>query len=170
LKVDDKSIIMFFKKGLKDLSLIRKLTMKNPRTSKEMLAITNKYVLAEEATIDTGDQKNKELGHSDQPSTSKSNDKKRKLDRSMTNVERLGCTKEYQFVGFLVRICIFHLQGKHKTRDCGRLQGFADEVLKTAKKASHEKKPEEPKGDFPEAHKEVNYIYSGSDSYEPKRK
>jgi hypothetical protein len=32
------------------------------------------------------------------------------------------------------------------------------------------KKPEEPKGDFPEAHKEVNYIYGGPDSYESRRK
>jgi hypothetical protein len=32
-EVDDKLIIMFFKKGLKDPSLICKLTMKNPRTS-----------------------------------------------------------------------------------------------------------------------------------------
>jgi hypothetical protein len=32
LEVDDKSIIMFFKKGLMDSSLMRKLTMKNPRT------------------------------------------------------------------------------------------------------------------------------------------
>jgi hypothetical protein len=30
-----------------DSSLIRKLTMKNPWTSKEMLAIANKYALAE---------------------------------------------------------------------------------------------------------------------------
>jgi hypothetical protein len=42
-EVDDKSIIMFFKKGLRDSSLIRKLTMKNPRMSEQMLAITNKY-------------------------------------------------------------------------------------------------------------------------------
>jgi hypothetical protein len=33
-----------------------------------------------------------------------------------------------------------------------------------AKKADQEKKPEEPKGDFPEAHKEVNYIYDGLES------
>jgi hypothetical protein len=33
-------------------------------------------------------------------------------------------------------------------------------VLKTAKKADQEKKPDDPKGDFPEAHK-VNYIYGG---------
>jgi hypothetical protein len=38
---------MFFKKGLGDSSLIRKIDMKNPRTSKEMLAIANKYALAE---------------------------------------------------------------------------------------------------------------------------
>jgi hypothetical protein len=34
---------MFFKKGLRDFSLIRKLAMKNPRTIEEMSAITNKY-------------------------------------------------------------------------------------------------------------------------------
>jgi hypothetical protein len=39
-----------------------------------------------------------------------------------------------------------------------------------AKSANHEKKPEDPKGDFPEAHKEVNYIFGGPGSYEPKRK
>jgi hypothetical protein len=39
-------------------------------------------------------------------------------------------------------------------------------VLKTAKGADQEKKAEEPKGDFSEAHKEVIYIYGGPDSYE----
>jgi hypothetical protein len=39
---DDKSIIMFFKKGLKDSVLIHKLAMKNPSTSEEMLVIANK--------------------------------------------------------------------------------------------------------------------------------
>jgi hypothetical protein len=43
-------------------------------------------------------------------------------------------------------------------------------VLKTAKKTNQEKKPDDPKGDFPEAHKEVNYIYGGPDSYEPRMK
>jgi hypothetical protein len=43
-------------------------------------------------------------------------------------------------------------------------------VLKTAKVADQEKKPEEPKGDFLEAHKEVNYIYGGLESYESRRK
>jgi hypothetical protein len=38
-----------------------------------------------------------------------------------------------------------------------------------AKGANQGKKPEEPKGDFPEAHKDVNYIYGGSDSYESRR-
>jgi hypothetical protein len=79
-----------------DSSLIRKLAMKNPRTSKEMLAITNKYALVEEATIDTRYQKkDKESGHSDQPNTSKNNDKKRKLDRSMANMEQPHHNKEY---------------------------------------------------------------------------
>jgi hypothetical protein len=44
---------MFFKKGLRDPSLIRKLIMKNPRTSEAMFTIANKYALAEEATLDT---------------------------------------------------------------------------------------------------------------------
>jgi hypothetical protein len=39
-----------------------------------------------------------------------------------------------------------------------------------AKRVEKEKKPEEPKEDFPEAHKEVNYSYGGPDSYESKRK
>jgi hypothetical protein len=39
-----------------------------------------------------------------------------------------------------------------------------------ANRANLEKMPEEPKGDFPEAHKEVNYIYGGPDSYESRRK
>jgi hypothetical protein len=52
-EVDDKSIIMFFKKGLRDPVLIRKLTMKKPRTSKAMFTIANKYALDEEATLDT---------------------------------------------------------------------------------------------------------------------
>jgi hypothetical protein len=71
---------------------------------------------------------------------------------------------------FLDRINILHSQGKHKTQNCDRLQGFADEVLRMAKGANQEKKHEDPKGDFPEAHKEVNYIYSGPKSYESWRK
>jgi hypothetical protein len=39
-----------------------------------------------------------------------------------------------------------------------------------AKVADQEKKLEDPKGDFPEPHKGVNYIFGGPDSYEPKRK
>jgi hypothetical protein len=61
---------MFFKKGLRDSSLIHKLTMENPRTSEAMFAITNKYALAEEATLDTREQKKEESGHTDQPSLS----------------------------------------------------------------------------------------------------
>jgi hypothetical protein len=50
------------------------------------------------------------------------------------------------------------------------LQGFVDEVLKSARKAEQDKMPEDPKGDFPEAHKEVNYIYGGPDPYESRKK
>jgi hypothetical protein len=39
-----------------------------------------------------------------------------------------------------------------------------------AKGSDQEKKLEEPKGHFPEAHKEVNYIYGSPDSYESRRK
>jgi hypothetical protein len=79
---------MFFKKGFRDSSLICKLAMKNLRMFEELLAIANKYSLAKEATINTRDLKtDKELSHSDQPSTSKNNDKKRKSDCSVVNVE-----------------------------------------------------------------------------------
>jgi hypothetical protein len=64
----------------------------------------------------------------------------------------------------------FPPQGKQKTEDYDRLQGFVDEVVKTPRKDDQEKKPDDPKGDFPEAHKEVNYIYSGPDSYESRMK
>jgi hypothetical protein len=165
--------MMFFKKGLRDPSLIRKLTMKNPRSSKKMFSITNRYALAEKATVDTREQK-KMSGHPDQPSSSKGHDKKRKPDRSINVVERPRRQKEYwprpgEFEGFLDRICIFHHQGKHKTGDYDGLQGFVDEVLMTAKPADQEKKPKDPKGDFPENHKEVNYIFGCPVMYEPKR-
>jgi hypothetical protein len=39
-----------------------------------------------------------------------------------------------------------------------------------AKGVDQEKKLKEPKGDFPEAHKEVNYIYGGPDYYESRQK
>jgi hypothetical protein len=75
-----------------------------------------------------------------------------------------------EFEGFLDRICIFHSQEKHNTQNCDQLQGFVDEVLKTAKGADQEKKPKEPKGDFPKTHNEVNYIYGGPNSYESRQK
>jgi exonuclease III len=165
-----------FKKGLRDPSLIHKLTTKNPRASKEMFTIANKYTLAKGVALDIREQKKeKDSGHMDQPSSFKGHDKMRKADRFVNAVERLRCKKEYrprtgEFEGFLDRICIFHPQGKHKTQNCNRLQGFTDEVLKMAKGADQEKKPKECKGDFPEAYKDVNYIYASPDSYESRWK
>jgi hypothetical protein len=168
-------IIMFFKKGLRDSSLIRKLTMKSLKMSEEMLAIANKYALAQEATLNTREQKKEESNHMDQPGSSKGHNKKRKVGCFVNAVEQPRCNKEHrprpgEFEGFLDCIYIFHPQGKHKIRDYDQLQGFTDEVLKTAKRADQEKKPEEPKGDFSEAHKEVKFIYGGSNSYESRRK
>jgi hypothetical protein len=81
---------LFFKKGLRDPSLIRKLIMKNPKISEAMFAITNKYALAKEATLDAREQKKeKESDHMDQPCSSKGHDKKRKADRSINAVEWL---------------------------------------------------------------------------------
>jgi hypothetical protein len=104
-------------------------------------------------------------------SSSKGQDKKRKVDHSVNAVEWSWCNKEYrlrlgEFEGFLDRICIFHPYGKHKTQNCDWLKGFINEVLKMATGANQEKKLEESKADFPKAHKEVNYIYGGPDSYE----
>jgi hypothetical protein len=133
--------------------------------------------LVEEATLDTREvKKDKKSSHTDRPRTSKTSDKKRKHDHSFANVERLHHNRtEYrprpsEYENFLGGICILHPQGKHMTRDCNQLQGFADEVLKSAKKVKQEKKTEDPKCDFPEACKVVNYIFGGPDSYESKRK
>jgi hypothetical protein len=80
---------MFFKKGLRDPALIRRLTMENPRTSEAMFTIANTYTLAEEVTLDTREEKKeKDSGHTDQPSTSKGHDKKRKAGHSINLVER----------------------------------------------------------------------------------
>jgi hypothetical protein len=61
---------MFFKKGLRDSSLIQKLTIKSPKTLEQMFSIANRYALAKEVTLDKSEQK-KEPGHLDQPSSSK---------------------------------------------------------------------------------------------------
>jgi hypothetical protein len=103
-----------------------------------MFSITNRYALAEEATLDAREQK--ESGHPNQPSSSKGHDKKRKLDHSINVVEQPRHHKEYrprpgEFEGFLDHICIYHPRGKHKTQDYDQLQGFVDEVLKMAKPA-----------------------------------
>jgi hypothetical protein len=65
-----------------------------------------------------------------------------------------------------------HLSPTREAKDSGynHLQCFAGEVLMSAKKTDQDKKPEDPKGDFPKARKEVNYIFSWPDSYESKRK
>jgi hypothetical protein len=86
--------------------------MKNPRTSKQMFSIANRYILAEEATPYTREQK-EESGHPNQPSSSKGHDEKRKLDRSINAVEwphhHQECRPKLgEFKGFLDRICIFH--------------------------------------------------------------
>jgi hypothetical protein len=79
---------MFFKKGLRDPAMIRKLAMKSLRMSKAMFVIANRYALAEEATLDTREQKKeKDSGHADQPGSSKGHDKKRKADRFFNLVE-----------------------------------------------------------------------------------
>jgi hypothetical protein len=72
--------------------MICKLAMKNPRTLEEMFAIANKYALAEEATLDTREQKKeKESGHMDPPSSSKDHNKKRAADSSI-NVDAIRST------------------------------------------------------------------------------
>jgi hypothetical protein len=77
-----------------------------------MFYIASGYALTEEETLDNREQK-KESGHTDQPSSSKGHDKKRKPDRSINVVEWPHRHKEYrpkpgEFEGFLDRICIFH--------------------------------------------------------------
>jgi hypothetical protein len=146
------------------------------RTYEEMLAIMNKYALAEEVTLDTREQKKEyESGNSVQPGSYKSHNKKRKANFSVNNVEWPRHNKEYQprpgeFDGFLDQIYILYPEGMQKTRDSDWLQGFAYEVLKTDKKADQEKKPNDPKGDFLKAHNEINYIYGRPNPYTSSRK
>jgi hypothetical protein len=106
---------MFFKKDPRDAYLIRKLAMKNHMSSEKMLTIANKYALAEETTLNNKViKKDKKPSHSNQLDTSKVNDKKRKPDRSVANVEQPRCNRtEYrprpgEFKIFLDEICIFH--------------------------------------------------------------
>jgi hypothetical protein len=123
---------MFIKKRLRDSSLICKLTMKNPRAFKETLAITNKYALAEEMTLNNRDaKKDKESSQSDRSDTSKNNDKMRKPDGSLVNVEQSQCNRTkyrpwlVEFEGFLERISIFHPRGNTRlgtATDCKDLQ------------------------------------------------
>jgi hypothetical protein len=68
--------------------------MKNPRTSEQMFSIANRYALAEEATLDTREQK-KDSGHLDQPSSSNCHNKKRKQDRYVNAVEWPHHHEEY---------------------------------------------------------------------------
>jgi hypothetical protein len=56
---------MFYKKGLRDSSLIHKLAMKNPKKLELMFANVNMYALPEEVTLDTREQKKGESGHMD---------------------------------------------------------------------------------------------------------
>jgi hypothetical protein len=82
--------------------------------SEAMFAITKKYAMAEEVTLEAKEQKKeKDSGHMDQPSSSKGHDKNRKTDCSINTVERSRYNKEYrpkpgEFEGFLDRICNFN--------------------------------------------------------------
>jgi hypothetical protein len=85
---------MFFKRGLRGLSLIYKITMKNLRSLEETLVIANKYAMAEEATLDNKEaKKDKKSSQSDRLDTSKGNDKKRKHDRFVVNMEWSQCNR-----------------------------------------------------------------------------
>jgi hypothetical protein len=169
-EVDDKSIIMFFKKGLMDSSLIRKLTMENLRMSKEMFNIAIKYALAKEATFNTREQKEKESGHTDQPGSSKGHDKKRKADRSVNAVEQLQHHKEYRprlgdFEGFA--------SASSNPRNSTRSRTVTDSKVLQMRFSRRPEVPitsPKPNDNFPEAHKGVNYIYGGPDLYESRRK
>jgi hypothetical protein len=87
-EVDDKSIVMFFKKGLRDSSLTRKLAMKTPGRQKKCSPLLHKYALVKEVTIDAKEQKKeKESGHMNKPSSSNGHDKKGKENRSIKAVE-----------------------------------------------------------------------------------
>jgi hypothetical protein len=128
-------------------------------------------------------KKDKKLSQSYQPNTSIGNDKKRKHDHSVANVEPGEFEvfhrqqQDEKVPASFERVWSFpwwnmHLSPTREAKDSGynHLQCFAGEVLMSAKKTDQDKKPKDPKGDFPKARKEVNYIFSWPDSYESKRK
>jgi hypothetical protein len=140
--------------------------MKNSIMLEEMLAIANKYALVEETTIDARETKrDKKLSHTDQPRMLKPNDKKRKHDHYVANVVLPHHNRtDYRpwlgkYEGFLDGIYIFHPKST-------RL-GSATSCNVSQMKSSNQSKR---LSNFPEARKEVNYIYNGLNSYESKRK
>jgi hypothetical protein len=136
-----------------------------------MFSIANRYALAEKATLDTREQK-KVSGHPDHPSSSKGHDKKRKCDRSVNVVEQPRPHKEYrprpgELEGFLDRICIFHTKESTRPRTVTDFKVLQMRSQDGQADRSREE-VEDPKGNFPEAHKEVNYILVAPTSMSPR--
>ena len=82
-----------------------------------MLEIANKYALAEEATLGARDLKKDKKSSHQELGSSKSQDKKRKLERMVANVESSDRPRRFkpeyrpkpgEFNAFLDGKCIFH--------------------------------------------------------------
>ena len=140
---------MYFKKGLRDTGLFHKLARKDVRTCEELFDIENQYATAEEVVSETQESKrDKKTSHHDRSESSRSQEKKKKADREVANIERPRSPKPTHRVKpnkcaeFLECKCVIHPQRNHKMRDCFKIDSLA-EVLANAKNAGPNKKPED---------------------------
>jgi len=174
--IDECAVIMYFKKRLKDPEFFRKLARKDVRTCEELFFIANQYALAEEAVLKTRkNRRDRKTSHHEKHESSRTQDKKKKSDCEVMNIERPRSPKPVHGINptecadFLERKSVIHPQGNHKMKDCFKLDSLAEELL-NAKKGSSSKKPEDHGGAFQKANREVNYIFGGLAVYESKRK
>jgi hypothetical protein len=151
---------MFFKKGLRDPALICKLAMKNPRISEAMFAITKKYALAKRRPSTLGNRRRRRTQATwtslARPRAMTRRGKQIVLSTQWNDHDVTRSTGPGQ-----VNLMASWIASPFSTpRESTRPETVTDQ----------KKKPKEPKGDFPEAHKEVNHIYVGPNSYESRGK
>jgi len=114
--IDERAVIMYIKKGLRDRELFCVLVRKDPRTCEELFEIANPYANAEDALTETRGERRS--GHREKGESSKPGDRRKKSDREVANIERPPSPKlaEYrthrvkptEYADFLERKCVIH--------------------------------------------------------------
>jgi len=139
--------------------------------------VANSFAEAQDAALGArGGRKDKRSDQGEQPKTSRSRDKKRRLDREVAATERpLRPRAEYrmgdgEFKENLEKKCIFHPDASHLTKECIKLKSFAKQFIGAQRTGEPSNRSEEGKGGSPSTNREINYIFGGTDTYEGKRK